>query len=102
MLLSLAQYGDNIPSAAIRAAVETARYELHQACLRRLPAPPSDGHLRGMGGESPEGDLAYVAREFIRRAEHRITPGLHSLSPYYARFSYTLPNAFSTLSGVIG
>jgi hypothetical protein len=36
----------------------------------------------GMGGESPEGDLAHVAREFIRRAALQITPGPHNLSPY--------------------
>ena len=57
---------------AIRAAVETARYQLHQACLRRLPAPPFAGRLAEMGGESPEGDLADVARQFIGRAELRV------------------------------
>jgi hypothetical protein len=40
----------------LRAAVETARYERRQACLRRLPAPPPPKLLR-VGGESPQGDL---------------------------------------------
>jgi hypothetical protein len=71
----------------MNAAVETARYQLRQACLRRLLSPPFDGHLAGMGGESPEGDLADVAREFIRRAELRVAPGPHGLSPNYARLS---------------
>ena len=50
------------------AAVETARYQLPQACLRRLPPP---GRLAGIGGESPQGDLVDVARGFIRRAERQ-------------------------------
>jgi hypothetical protein len=65
----------------MHAAVETARYELRQACLRRLPSPPFGGRLPGMGGESPEGDLADVAGEFIRWAELCVAPGPHSLSP---------------------
>jgi len=76
-----------MPSAASRAAVETARYQLHQACLRRLPAPPFSAGLLGLGGESPQGDLADVAREFIRRAEPCVAAGPRSLSPYYERFS---------------
>ncbi len=76
-----------MPSAASRAAVETARYQLHQACLRRLPAPPSAARLPGLGGESLEHDLADVAREFIRRAELCVAARPRSLSPYYARFS---------------
>jgi hypothetical protein len=42
----------------------------HQACLRRLPPPSSAHGVWAFGGESPPGDLAVVAREFIRRAEN--------------------------------
>ena len=71
----------------MNAAVETVRYQLCQACLRRLPSLLFGGRLPGAGGESPQGDLADVAREFIRRAELRVAPGPHSLSPYYERLS---------------
>jgi len=51
----------------LRAAVETARYERRQACLRRLPTPPPPTLVEA-GGESPQGDFVLlVAREFIRR-----------------------------------
>ncbi len=80
---------DGMPAVA---AVETARYEGHQACLRRLPRPAvRTPNLRGVGRESPQGDLAVVAREFIRRAETRHGSDPVRLSRYSARFS----NSFS-------
>jgi hypothetical protein len=56
--------GDRLAS---HAAVETARYEKLQARLRGLPTPSPN---KGVGWESPQGDLVLlVAREFIRRVE---------------------------------
>jgi len=45
----------------VRAAVETARYERRQACLRRLPTRPPPMLFR-RGGESPEGDSVLLVR----------------------------------------
>jgi len=74
-----------------RAAVETARYQKRQACLRRLPRPAVPTVVWwDFGGESPQGDLGAVAREFIRRAERRGGSTPAGLSLYSARLSRTV------------
>ncbi len=49
-------------------------------------------------GESPGGDLAAVAREFIRRAESPVVSELRSLLPHYVRLSRTGAKSVKSLT----
>lgn len=80
-------------------AVETARYRVRQACLRRLPTSPPQEVLVGVGSRR-RGDLAlFVAREFIRRVHKRASvaswfKGLFGKAPLDAERTGDLPVHF--------